>query len=223
MKAWAVVPAAGPGSRLGAGPPKPLRVLAGRPLISWTIEALRAAPSVSGIVVACSGETAAAVRATDSGIDIVDGGETRQVSVRVALEALRSGGAEHVIVHDAARPLVTVEVVERVCSALDNADAVIPAVPVSDTLKRVERDRVVETVVRDGIWRAQTPQGFRYSVLLEAHERALEEHFAGTDDAALVQRLGVAIVVVPGDETNLKVTSDSDLRLAEAILGGQLG
>jgi 2-C-methyl-D-erythritol 4-phosphate cytidylyltransferase len=151
-------------------------------------------------------------------VEVVVGGDTRQASVAAALEVVT---AEHVLVHDAARPLVTVDLVEAVLGALASAKAAICGVPVSDTLKIVEEDRVVATLERKGVWRVQTPQAFDTDLLRRAHASAAQEGFSGTDDAALVERLGEPVVVVPGDERNIKVTTQADLATAEALLAAR--
>lgn len=217
MSAWAVVVAAGAGTRLGGGTPKALRILGGRPMLAYSIDALRSARDIEGIVVV--GPEAVRDAAVAAGCDATDGGATRQASVLCGLQATPSS-ADLVLVHDAARPLVTRELVAHVLEALEANDAVVPCLPVADTLKRSSTGEAIEeTVSRDGLWRAQTPQGFRRSVLLGAHERALRDGITeATDDSALVERIGVKPFIVTGDERNVKVTTPGDLRLAEALL-----
>jgi 2-C-methyl-D-erythritol 4-phosphate cytidylyltransferase len=147
---------------------------------------------------------------------VVAGGLKRQQSVALGLQALRR--CDVVLVHDGARPLVTADIIERVVEAAVEHGAAVPAVPVRDTIKRVDGDRVVETLNRDELRAVQTPQGFRYELLVQAHERAREEGFYGTDDATLVERLGHPVAVVPGSPENLKITTPEDLLLAEALL-----
>jgi 2-C-methyl-D-erythritol 4-phosphate cytidylyltransferase len=223
MGAWAIVPAAGEGARLGGPGPKAFHPVAGMPLIAHSLVVLAKSPSISRIIVAAPAEwsarllTVVAGTAGDS-VDVVAGGESRQASVRAALASVTS---EHVLVHDAARPLVTVDLVEAVLAALSGAAASICAVPISDTLKRVKDGRVVSTVDRESLWRVQTPQAFDTAVLRRAHDDALAASFEGTDDAALVERLGEAVAVVPGDERNIKVTTPADLALAETLLAAR--
>jgi 2-C-methyl-D-erythritol 4-phosphate cytidylyltransferase len=217
VNAWAIVPAAGSGRRLGGAYPKALRPIAGRPMIAHVVLALLEARSVSGIVVVGPPELYHAVESWAPEVLGVEGGATRQESVRLGLRALPAT-AQRVIVHDAARPLVTADLIERVIAATRRADAVVAAVPVHDTLKRAFGDSVDETVPRDDLWRAQTPQGFRTYVLQAAHEKAAKERFEATDDAQLCERIGVKPVIVRGDETNFKVTTENDLDLAEVLL-----
>jgi len=150
------------------------------------------------------------------GVDIVDGGKERTDSVAAALNHVKDR-ADHVAVHDAARPCLVDAWISAVFAAAMETGAAIPAVPVTGTLKRVGRDRVVEqTVSRDRLWEAQTPQAFRRDLLEEAY--AARQGSAATDDAQLVEQLGHAVTVVPGSSINLKITSRQDLRLAEAAL-----
>jgi 2-C-methyl-D-erythritol 4-phosphate cytidylyltransferase len=148
---------------------------------------------------------------------IVAGGDTRQSSVRRALESVR---AARVVVHDAARPFVTVRLVHAVLAALNGSDAAITGVPVDETIKLVDEDRVIETVDRRGLFRAQTPQAFSTDVLLAAHQAAEESGFEATDDAQLVERLGTRVTMVPGGLTNIKVTYPEDFEVAERLAGG---
>lgn len=217
MSVGVLVPAAGLGTRLGPGRPKALRELAGEPLLVHAVRGLRAAPSVGPVVVAAPAADVEDVhellRPYD--VQVVAGGVQRQDSVRLALAAL-DGSAELVLVHDAARCLTPVELVERVVEALRaGADAVIPVVPVADTVKAVEGDRVVATVDRSGLRAVQTPQGFARSVLERAHAA---QAAALTDDSGLVEALGLAVTTVPGHGEAFKITSPLDLLLGEAVL-----
>jgi 2-C-methyl-D-erythritol 4-phosphate cytidylyltransferase len=217
VNAWAIVPAAGRGRRLGGASLKAMREIAGRPMIAHVVLSLLEARSVAGIVVVGPPELYHAVEAWAPDIIGIDGGETRQDSVRAGLDTLPVT-AQRVIVHDAARPMVTSDLIERVIAATRRADAVVAAVPLHDTLKLAFGDSVDETIPRENLWRAQTPQGFRTHVLRAAHERAERERFHGTDDAQLVERIGVKPLIVHGEETNLKVTTEHDLDLAEALM-----
>lgn len=147
--------------------------------------------------------------------DLVIGGESRQRSVARGLERV---DAARVVVHDAARPFVTAEEVRRAAAALDDADGAVTAVPVEETLKVVEGARIVATMDRTSLWRAQTPQAFRVAVLRAAHQRAAEEGYEGTDDAQLLERYGAKVVVVRGSRRNLKLTFAEDFALAEAMM-----
>jgi 2-C-methyl-D-erythritol 4-phosphate cytidylyltransferase len=216
----AVVPAAGRGERLGPGTPKALRTLGGVPMLVHAVRSLAAARLVDVVVVAAPPEQVGPVRAlldahhVPAEVRVVAGGDTRQESVRRALDAV---DCEVVLVHDAARPLAPSELADAVASAvLAGADAVVPVVPMADTVKQVDAaGRVVRTIDRSELRAAQTPQGFRRSVLLAAHDAAQS---AATDDAALVEAVGGAVHVVPGSDLAFKVTRPMDLDIAEALL-----
>ena len=216
----AVVPAAGRGVRLGPGAPKALRELAGEPLLVHAVRGLRAAPSVGPVVVAAPADAVDDVQALLAPYDVVvvAGGAERQDSVRAALAAL-DPDVELVLVHDAARCLTPVEVVEAVVACLrGGAEAVVPVLAVADTVKQVEGDRVVATLDRSGLRAVQTPQGFRRDVLERAHRSGLP---AATDDAGLVEAVGGTVATVAGSEEAFKVTRPIDLLLAEAVLRGR--
>jgi 2-C-methyl-D-erythritol 4-phosphate cytidylyltransferase len=218
----AIVPAAGRGERLGPGTPKALRLLGGVPLLVHAVRNLAAARLVDLVVVAAPPDQVTAVRAlladhhTGATLHVVPGGPTRPESVRAALAALPDAVAV-VLVHDAARPLAPVELIDAVASAVRaGADAVVPGLPVTDTVKRVDGDLVTETVDRTALRSVQTPQGFRRTVLEEAHLDLSDGDI--TDDAGLVERAGYSVIVVPGAEEAFKVTRPLDLVLAEAVL-----
>jgi 2-C-methyl-D-erythritol 4-phosphate cytidylyltransferase len=211
MSVWAVVLAAGRASRYGADIPKQYERLGGRRVLDWSIEAARG--SCDGVVLVVA--DAFADRDEPAVDVVVTGGATRSESVRAGLAAVPAD-AEIVVVHDAARPLAGTPlfdaVIERVRAG---ADAAVPAVAVTDTVKRVDdRGRVLETLDRDELVAVQTPQAFRASILRDAHAGCPE----ATDDAALVEQLGATVVVVPGDPRNLKITFAGDLRRAELHL-----
>ena len=227
MTTAVIVAAAGRGERLGSGAPKALRLLVGEPLLVHSVRSLVAALSLDLLVVAAPPDAVSEVRALLAdvvpervGLMVVPGGSSRQDSVRRALEVLPDD-VEVVLVHDAARCLVPVELVEAVVAAVRaGAAAVVPGLPVADTVKRVDDGRVVETVDRSALWGAQTPQGFSRVVLMAAHQAAeLDDAGPATDDAGLVERMGGTVVLVPGSEEAFKVTRPIDLLLAEALLG----
>jgi 2-C-methyl-D-erythritol 4-phosphate cytidylyltransferase len=209
MSVVGIVPAGGSGERLGADQPKAFVVCAGRPLIEWSLEVL-------GQV--CDRVIVAAPPGYDEGPDRVRGGESRSASVRNALEAAPE--AEVFVVHDAARPLVTRELVERCIAALvPGVDGAIAAIPMTDTVKEVASDgRVLRTLDRSALWAIQTPQVFKADILRRALERDAAALAAATDDAYLVDDAGGVITVVESYPENLKVTRESDLRIAEALL-----
>lgn len=217
-----LVPAAGGGERLGGGLPKALRPIAGIPMLVHAVRSLTAAPSVGPVFVAAPLADLDEVRGLlGAGVTVVPGGATRAESVRCALAALPDE-VDVVVVHDAARPFVPSSVVEAVVAAvLAGHDAVVPVLPVADTIKRVAADgSVVETLDRSGLYATQTPQGFRRSVLAAAH--AQDGVGDATDDAVLVERLGLPVWTVPGADEAFKVTRPDDLRRAEAVLAGLL-
>jgi 2-C-methyl-D-erythritol 4-phosphate cytidylyltransferase len=205
---WVIVVAAGSGSRFGR--PKQYEELAGRPVLDWSIAAARAAAAGpgDGVVVVVPPERAAELA---SGADtVVGGGATRSSSVRAGLAAV-PGGADVIVVHDGARPLAGAELFARVVGAVrDGADAAVPAVDVTDTL----RHRSGRAVDRNGLVAVQTPQAFRASALRRAHAAEPE----ATDDASLVEAAGGKVVVVEGSPANLKITRPVDLAIAEALL-----
>jgi 2-C-methyl-D-erythritol 4-phosphate cytidylyltransferase len=214
----ALIVAAGSGERLGAGRPKALVQLAGRPLVQWSIDALREVAGLERIVLALPAGAAA-----PPGVIAVEGGAVRSESVRLALAA--AGEGDPVVVHDAARPLVTSELVERAIAALESdpdADAAIAALPVTDTVKRVDSTGAVsETLERSELWAVQTPQVFRRAALERALRVPAEELARATDDAWLVERAGGRVIVVRASAENLKVTTPFDLRVAELLLAGR--
>jgi len=224
MRIAALVLAAGRGERLGARLPKALLALAGRPLLLHAIEALGACAELEAIVpVVPSAELARCAELVRDRPRVwapVAGGAERQDSMRAGLAALPPD-VELVAVHDAARPLVRPGDVSAVVAAARDHGAALLAVPLRDTLKRVRDGQVAETLPRVACWAAQTPQVFRADWLREALSKAEADGFQGTDDAQLVERLGIAVRVVEGDPRNLKITWPEDLEIAEALLAQQ--
>ena len=149
---------------------------------------------------------------------VVPGGQVRQQSVMAGLESL-GGQYDVVLIHDVARPLVRAQMIERVAAAAAATGAAIAAVRATETVKSVSRSGVIRrTLTRDGLWFARTPQGFRRELILDAHRRAAQQGFTGTDDAQLVERLGEPVAVIEDDCQNIKITTPADLDAAEAIL-----
>jgi 2-C-methyl-D-erythritol 4-phosphate cytidylyltransferase len=216
----AVIVAAGSGERLGAGVPKALVSLCGRPLLSWALDAFAGHPDINSVVVVAPADAVDAVRSALGDLaTVVAGGATRQRSVDLGLAALEAD-VDLVLVHDAARPLVEASVISAVVERLRHgAPAVIPVLPVADTVKRVDSaGQVIATVDRADLRAVQTPQGFSRAVLVAAHRAADQHSPAGvTDDAGLVEALGVAVQTVAGSEFGFKITTPWDLRLAERI------
>jgi len=213
--AIALILAAGSGERLGLSRPKALVELAGRPLVQWSIGVLGDVDGIERIVLALPPGTRA-----PQGVSAVDGGPVRSDSVRRALAASERG--DPVLIHDAARPLLTAELARAVIAALladEGADAAIAAIPVTDTVKRVDRAGVVsETLDRRELWAVQTPQVFRRAALERGLAVAEEILAEATDDAWLIERAGGKVIVVGASEENLKVTTRLDLEVAEMLL-----
>jgi 2-C-methyl-D-erythritol 4-phosphate cytidylyltransferase len=216
-----VIAAAGSGTRLGAGGPKALVELAGRPLIAWSLDALAAADEVDAVVVAAPpGHEEEIGRMGGAPATLVTGADSRSGSVANALTRVES---ELVVVHDAARPLTPSTLFDGILRALradDETDAVVAAAPAADTLKRAGGDRlqVTETVDREGLWAVQTPQAFRTEALRGALAVEPAALAAATDDAMLVEAAGGSVCVYPTTDPNPKVTSAADLALVEALL-----
>jgi 2-C-methyl-D-erythritol 4-phosphate cytidylyltransferase len=217
MSTVAVVPAAGSGERLAAGAPKAFVNLTGRPMLEHALSGLRDSGVVDHIVVAVPPNRTDQAKLVFGGdAIIVAGGADRTESVRLALAAV--GDAEFVLVHDAARALTPPSLIVRVVRALESGHpAVVPALPVSDTIKAVDANGVViGTPERSGLRAVQTPQGFRTDVLRRAYERAAAGGF--TDDSSVVESIGIPVQVVEGDPLAFKITTPNDLILAEALL-----
>lgn len=222
MSVVALIPAAGRGTRMGGERPKQFLPLAGSPMLAKTLGVFQRAPAVDEIVVMVPPGEEAYCRET-----IVDrfgfskvravlaGGATRQASVAAGLSVL-GREVSIVVIHDGARPFVSEDLIARVIEAARTTGAAIAALPIVDTLKQSQGGRAV-TVEREGLWAAQTPQAFRREVICAAVERALADGFGGTDDAALVERLGLPVVLVEGHPANFKITRTRDLEMAEEM------
>jgi 2-C-methyl-D-erythritol 4-phosphate cytidylyltransferase/2-C-methyl-D-erythritol 2,4-cyclodiphosphate synthase len=218
----ALIVAAGRGARFGGDVPKQYRRLAGQPVLRRTVRAFVDHPAVAGVRAVINPDYRELHDDAVAGLAArppVSGGIERQDSVRLGLEALAAESPpDRVLIHDAARPLVDGETIARVVAALDDHDGAIAALPVTDTLKRGEEGFTAGTVDRTGLWRAQTPQGFRFGAILEAH-RAVAG-LALTDDAAVAEQGGLDVALVAGNEDNFKVTTEDDLARAERLLAG---
>lgn len=217
----ALIVAAGRGSRFGSEVPKQYANLAGKPIIRHAINALINHPAISYVQPVIHQDDARLFEDAAAGLQIatpIFGGETRQDSVRLGLEALASLNPDFVLIHDGARPFVTSHIIEGVISALtDGARGAIPGLPIPDTLKRIDGEsKVIETVSRTNMVRAQTPQGFHFDDLLAAHRTS--RHLTFTDDAAVMEQAGHTIAVVTGDDNNVKVTEADDLTKVAATL-----
>jgi 2-C-methyl-D-erythritol 4-phosphate cytidylyltransferase/2-C-methyl-D-erythritol 2,4-cyclodiphosphate synthase len=225
----ALIVAAGRGSRMGGELPKQYRLLAGEAVLRHTLRAFLAHPAVAAVRVVIHPDDADLYARAAAGLGLlppVAGGATRQDSVRAGLESLAgadgAGPPDRVLIHDAARPLVSPALIDRVLAALDGAPAALPALAVVDTLKRQQPaaagqpPAVAETVARAGLWRAQTPQGFHFQAILAGHREAAGRDL--TDDAAVAERAGLTVALVAGDDDNLKITTEDDLaRVAQRL------
>jgi len=213
MTVAVIIVAAGRGTRAGAGLPKQWRDLAGQPVLAHTVAALAGFGRV--IVVLHPDDMARGLALFGGAVTLIAGGDSRDQSVKNALEALDGTQISKVLIHDGARPLVPRDLVERVLAALDHAPAAAPALPVTDALWRGAEGQVTGTQDRTGLWRAQTPQGFRFAEILAAHRA----HPGGAaDDVEVARAAGLAVDIVPGSEDNLKLTYPQDFARAEAIL-----
>ena len=218
-----LIPAGGRGERVGPGIPKQFRLIAGVPMLLRTIRPFAAHPRVVHIIVALPHNHVSTPPdwlrdLTGDSLAVVRGGTTRAASVRSALGAL-SQGCTVVLVHDAVRPFVSRETIDAVIAMAGQGYGAVPCVPVADTLKRTGENgrRVTETVSRDGLWRAQTPQGFPRTMLEEAFTKAGDRLDRFTDEAAMVEAIGLPVDVVPDLTSNIKVTTPDDFLLADAI------
>jgi 2-C-methyl-D-erythritol 4-phosphate cytidylyltransferase len=218
---YAIVPAGGLGTRMGSRRPKQYLRVGRLPILVATLKALVRAPEVAGIVVAVPEAHVAATRRLLARLrvprilDVVAGGADRQESVWRALQRIPEG-AERVVVHDAVRPFIDAALVARVLAAAASGGAATCGIPVRDTVKRVTDGAIEATIPRQGLWLTQTPQAFTRALLWEAHDKARRDGFAGTDDAVLVERLGVTVAMVHGLAQNLKITTPEDLQTARA-------
>lgn len=226
MPEWmALVPAAGSGRRFRGEEPKIWAAVAGRPVLLWTVERLLEAGAVRIVVAVPEHDLERAVAhlgGRDTPVDVVAGGATRQESVHRALQGAEGSDDQLVAVHDGARPATAVDDILRTVEAATLSGAAVLGRPLTDTLKRVRGEAIVETLPRHDLFRAETPQVFRLELLRQAHERARNDGFEGTDDAALVERLrGTRIRVVAARAANPKLTRTSDLEELERLLTGR--
>jgi len=217
----AIIVAAGRGQRFGAETPKQYALLAGQPVLRRTLEGFARHGRVQQVLTVIHPDDTPTFAATASGLAVmapVNGGATRQESVLRGLEALAAAPPDVVLIHDGARPMVSAGLIDTVLEGLTRADGAIPALPVTDTLKHVNAEgRIGATVSRDGLMRAQTPQGFHFDAIFAAHRKFAGESL--TDDAAVMERAGHRVITVPGDPANVKVTTPGDLAQLNASVG----
>ena len=221
---YALVVAAGQGSRFGALLPKQYLPLGGANILRHAVAAFVEHPRVANVLVAIRPEDRALFDSSVSGLAVMPpiiGGATRQDSVRLGLEALVAFRPHRVLIHDGARPFPDHQLVDRVIDALDKAVAAIPCLPLRDTIKRAEGGTIRETIDRSALWRAQTPQGFHFDAILAAHRATIGREL--TDDAAVAEAAGLTPAIVAGSEDNLKVTTQEDLAAAERLIAARQG
>ena len=238
MKVVVIIPAAGLGTRMapagsakGKGPSKQFSDLGGTPILIHTLRKFATGPRINEILVALRKDEIAGFQERlqrDSGADVakktrlVEGGEHRQHSVANALAQVSAGIDDIVLVHDAVRPFVTLEIIDEVIKGAEKFGAAIAGIPAVDTIKKVERTAdgalITATIPREHVVLAQTPQGFRYQVLKKAFDEAIADGFIGTDEASLVERSGHEVAVVMGSPQNIKITTPGDMKLAEFYL-----
>ena len=222
----ALVVAAGRGTRVGGQVPKQYQTIAGVPVLRYAVERLVRHPRIDAVQVVTHVDDDALYCLATDGLDLlppVAGGDTRRDSVLNGLESLSAFEPSHVLIHDGARPNVDPDLVSRTLDALNTHDGAVPAVPVADTLKRGAAGKIIETVPRAGLWRAQTPQAFRFPVLLAAHRAAVLAGSEPTDDAQVLEEAGGTVALVAGDEDNIKVTHPEDIGRAARLLGAAAG
>ena len=218
----ALIVAAGRGIRAGEGPAKQYRLLVGRTVLRRALEPFISHPSVDGVCVVIGADDQATYNAATNDLPLlppVIGGDTRQVSVRRGLDALKDHAPATVLIHDAARPLVDAATIAAVVGALETFVGAVPTMSVPDTLKRVSDITIMTNVAREGIAIAQTPQGFRFPEILAAHHKAAD--LALTDDAAVAEHAGLLVAAVPGSRQNFKLTTAEDFAMAEALLAAR--
>ncbi len=221
----ALIVAAGRGARAGGPLPKQYRAVAGEPVLRRTVRAFCRHARVSHVRVVIHGDDRPLYEAATAGLDLlapIEGGATRQESVRRGLESLAELAPRHVLIHDGARPFITTAIIDRVIDGLALAPGVIAALPVTDTIKRAAGGETLiqGTVERRDLWRAQTPQAFRFADILAAHRAAAAADL--TDDAAVAAQAGLKVMMVPGSEENMKITTEDDLRRAARSLDAEL-
>jgi len=225
MQVFAILPAAGLGTRMAGPQPKQFLALAGEPILIHSLRAFASVDRVTAIYVAVRKTEMERVQAqvAEHGfaakVHVVEGGENRQESVAHALAAVPAAPDDIVLVHDAVRPLIDAATIARTIEAVEKHGAAIVGLPAVDTIKQVERTAhgalITATIPREFVVQAQTPQGFRYGLLQRSFAEAEADGFVGTDEASVVERAGLPVAVVPGSAVNLKITQPGDLELAE--------
>jgi 2-C-methyl-D-erythritol 4-phosphate cytidylyltransferase/2-C-methyl-D-erythritol 2,4-cyclodiphosphate synthase len=226
MRIGAVIVAAGTGSRAGGEKPKQYQVIGGRPVVWWALKSFCDHPSIAHIQpVIGAGQDDLFASATQ-GLTIdppVIGGETRQESCRRGLEAIARHQVTHILIHDAARPFVSADLISRVIAGLQQHQSAIPGLAIADTVKKAPFGTIERTIDRTGLWTVQTPQGFAFEAIRAAHEKAIETGQSSlTDDAAVAELAGLEVAIIPGDAENRKMTTAADLAEADRTLSASL-
>lgn len=221
---FVIIAAAGGGKRMGARENKIFIPIKGVSVIERTVRTFLSHPLVEGVVVVGSKNELVKIntyldpiKKSDKVLVCIAGGAERQHSVRLGLEWLEKENPKKILVHDGARPLVSPKLISAIIDGLEKENAVVPGVPIHDTVRRWDKNKS-NVVSREGLFRTQTPQGFDYKLLLQAHQKAYKEGSQGTDDAQLVEMLGESVLLVMGEETNLKLTTKADLRIMESLI-----
>lgn len=222
MSVAAVIVAGGSGFRAGGELPKQYQMIGGKPMLWWTLNAFLDHPGVTHVQCVISADHEALYRAATeglSGVSVCHGGSTRQESCRAGIAACLATDCSKVLIHDAARPFVSGDLISHIIAELDRGDAVIPGLPIADTVKHAPGGLIQRTVDREGLWSVQTPQGFRLKAIHDAHESAFRNQVAGlTDDASVAEAFGMRVRVIAGRAANRKVTTGEDLQQANALL-----
>ena len=226
MTVAAVIVAGGSGLRVGGEIPKQYQLIGGKPVIWWTLKAFIEHPAISFVQCVIGAGHEAMFKAATQGLGLiaaVNGGSTRQESCRIGVEACVSAKPTKVLVHDAARPFISPELISEVIAELEHANAVIPGLPVADTMKFAPGGVITKTVDRSAMWFVQTPQGFSFPKILDAHRKAAREEQNGlTDDAAVAEFAGMEVRIVSGEQRNKKLTTKADVEAANAELNMRL-
>lgn len=225
MNTIAVITAGGTGTRIGGARPKQFLEIAGKMLMEYTIDTFDRHPMISGIVIVLPENEISFFESEKKKknfgkkiISIVSGGKTRQDSVRCGILAIKEA-PKFIAVHDAARCLITEEeITNTIQKCIDGWQGAICSLPIRDTIKKVDGEKIIDTQSRENLWGMQTPQVFQYDVIKEAYEKAHQEKFEATDDAQVAEKWGAKVCVVQGKTTNIKVTFPEDLQIAEMIL-----
>jgi 2-C-methyl-D-erythritol 4-phosphate cytidylyltransferase len=222
MAVIALIVAGGRGERMGASLPKQYMKINGEPIIRKTISVFLAHPNIDAVQVVIHPDNLELYNASIGNLKLLPpiyGGKTRAESVYNGLTALKALNPTNVLIHDAARPFIASEVIDRVLEAFTKSDAVIAGIPVKDTLKLAENNQIKKTINRTNLYQAQTPQGFNYEAILNAYGQVNYNDAAYTDDASIFEALNLPIIIVEGDELNFKITTKKDLELANLIVG----